>query len=288
MTQSQWRMASPGYAAPSYQRVTKRRRPWGRIALFVLVVAALLGGIGYGVYKGIAHFSAARGGIPRVMAPEGPYKIRPEGAVVKESPHKDKTIYDQLGPNGTKEAAPITLRARPAAPVEAPPALPDDFIKALSQSPVTGQDLEAATQEVQAFEGAQEATPFAERDGFFKEIGEPKKKESGVTRLPAAATAEASTLPIEGRNLVMATGEHMCLEFCVAPTKDGAEASWHECVRKASDLLATHSPTYHRVDHGRKNGIHYHLRLGGLTPDRAVILCEDLRQRGVQVWVLPE
>lgn len=283
MNQTQW---TPSYV-PLPRIPVHKRTP-------VLVLAALvLLGLGYGAWALYKPFFGESGAaLPLVAAPEGPFKIRPAGAKTHEVPHKDKTIYDQL--NGqVATAKEVTLREVPVAPVEAPPSLPDDFIKALSQAPITSQDLDAGQGESSPFV-EEESTPFAEREGFFQEKT-PSVKSSGalaqeeVLEVPLTAQMHRTSLVVEGSAIVAPQGEtRVCLEFAVASNLERATKEWQQILRRAGHLLATMSPIYVRVDHGRGEGVRYHLRVAGLTPEKAQALQATLTQAGVRAWSLPQ
>lgn len=283
MNQTQW---TPAYIP--LPRIPVHKRPP------VLVLAALvLLGLGYGAWVFCKpYFGGLGSALPLVAAPEGPFKIRPAGAKTHEVPHKDKTIYDQLnGQIATPQE--VTLREVPVAPVESAPSLPDDFIKALSQAPMTSQDLEAGQEESSPFV-EEETSPFAERDGFFQEKSPSAKgtiapAQEEVLEVPLTAQMQRTSLVIEGAAIVAPQEEAlMCLEFAVASNLERATKEWQAVLRRAGHLLATQSPTYVRVDHGRGQGLRYHLRIKDLTPEKAKALQDTLTQAGVRVWSLPQ
>jgi hypothetical protein len=283
MNQTQW---TPSYA-PLPRIPVHKRTP-----VLVLAVLVFLG-LGYGAWALYKPFLGGAGGaLTLVVAPEGPFKIRPEGVNAHEVPHKDKTIYDQL--NGqVATSKEVTLREVPVAPVEAPPSLPDDFIKALSQAPITSQDLETGQGENSPFV-EEDATPFAEREGFFQEQT-PSFKKSGalaqeeVLAIPLTAQMRRTSLVVEGSAIVAPQGEmRMCLEFAVTPNPERATKEWQSILRRAGHLLATMSPAYVRVDHGQGEGVHYHLRVTNLTPEKAQALQTTLAKAGVHAWSLPQ
>lgn len=249
----------------------------------------------------VAYFwmgwSLSSGGqIPMVAAPEGPYKVRPQGADETDAVQTNKTIYDQLtGQGGAPEE--VRLREVPQDPVEAPPALPDDFVKALAQSPLTSKDLDGAKDVSSPFaEGEETGDPFVENDEAFFEEGRQEGPSFKTPAVQQAVTQGAPRPPVAlkrahyalmGVGVQAAQSKMLTLELASAPTQDQAKLKWQEILRDAGALLASYAPIYTRVDHGVGTGIQIHVRLQSMVPEKAQDLSRRLVKKGVHVLLLP-
>lgn len=269
------------------------RRTRYLVPALVAGASLLLGG---GAYFWMGWSFSSAGEIPLVAAPEGPYKVRPQGAQDTDTINTDKTIYDQLTGQGVASDE-VRLREVPQDPVESAPALPDDFVKALAQSPLTSKDLEAAQDVSSPFaEGEAQTDPFAESDeGFFEEKA--PVHQAGSFKATAHVAQEKQNaihllkrvnIPLEGENVHASQGKMLALEVASAATQDEAKAAWQETLRQVGPLIATQTPQYVRVDHGTGIGVKYHVRLASMIPEKAHDFKRRMERMGIQVQVLPQ
>lgn len=254
------------------------------VFLGAAVVIGGLGGAGYWFYNQGQPIQDD-GKLPILLPDPSPIKLRPEDPGGMEVPHRNTTVYDQLG--DVDPDADVVLQELPDMP-RAPDVMPT-APKSSDTTPAETEATAAASDDAREAEtGSSAETPAASSVMTPPEIAAPETlsdADKAIAAVDARAKetpkATAPTKPEQKAAATPATTGDFRIQMASLREENKAAAEWKRLSSKNKDLLGNLQMFVQRTEIEGK-GVYYRLQAGPLADAKAAEkLCADLKQRNV-------
>jgi len=304
-------VADPAAAQPTPRGgILSKFRPWHAV---VGVAALGVASIGWG----FAHRSGALGSreLATIAAPEGPTKVQPQADADADSSGQGATVLDRNETTPVKsvvthEEQPIephlapkiasslddldrgqpapkrvkTVSVRPDGTVIEAGDAPSAVMKAAApppagKQPAAGAAKGAATPKA----AAKSATPHGDKPAKPKEAAKPAKIANAAPQDDAAAPEAEADAPAADKPAAKINAGGYAVQFGAAATEEEARSLMSRVAGKYGSQLGGHRPTFKVAKVGDKTV--YRVRVGGVSKESAVSLCERVKTGGGSCFV---
>jgi hypothetical protein len=279
-----------------------------RMAVLLLGLMVAGGGLWFLVGER-GETPVAEGELPVVRAPEEPVKVRPEQPGGMKVPHRDKLVYDRMGPQSNDPEVerllpePEQPMARPEPSpepsrdpaVEAPEAAaktPSEALKKLTPPPPAPMKPvgEAAQPKAPSSTRPAPAKSVAAAEEARKAEAPPETAMEETTMETSAGRPPAEAAPQRQQSDTKAASaapkSTYQVQIAALRSRDAVEKEWSRLRNKHGDLLGSLTLNVERADLGPK-GVFYRLRAGPLADRSAAgALCDALKKRKLGCMVV--